>query len=158
MSMNSLFERSNESIYNLSGWDVSKVTSMRNLFNGCSARYIYVDGWNISNVKDFRSAFAGITNMNTLDLTSWYPTSAVNSNGLDGMFSGSTGFRFIKVADGSDWLISTGASGTDMFSGVTLLPNFTEGELDSTRANTIKNFGYFTGVKMWKPFKVYMKV
>ena len=157
-NMNYMFERCGETTYDIDSWDVSNVTSMKSIFSGCSARYIYVSTWDISNVTDLSSAFNGITNMYLLDLLSWKPGAALQSGGLNYMFNGCTELRYIKVEDGDDWKLSTsGVTGTDMFTGCTHLPNFTDGEVDINRANTIKNFGYFTGTRVLRPCKVYMR-
>ncbi|BDD00759.1 hypothetical protein PEPS_30390 (plasmid) [Persicobacter psychrovividus] len=54
----------------LSAWDVSKVTNMKNLFNNAQAFKSDLSDWDVSNVTDMSCMFAGAESFNS-DLNAW---------------------------------------------------------------------------------------
>lgn len=71
----------------LSGWDVSKVTSMKNMFEGCTGLEDIsgLSGWKTGKVTDMSNMFEGCTSLKSLDaLTNW-DVSKVRS--MSGMFA-----------------------------------------------------------------------
>ena len=62
----------NEKVFNddISGWDVSNVTSMRCIFRGASSFYQDVTDWDVSNVTDMSDMFSGASSFNQ-DVSGW---------------------------------------------------------------------------------------
>ena len=56
----------------LSGWDASKVTSMKWMFYDCSSlSSLDLSGWDVSSVTDMFSVFRGCSSLTSLDLSGW---------------------------------------------------------------------------------------
>ena len=94
----------------LSGWNISGVTDMRNMFT-YSGYTGDLFGWNVSSVTDMQSMFSGASSFDS-DLSGW-DVSAVNN--MDSMFSGATSFN----SDLSGWDVSAVLHMDDMFDGAT---------------------------------------
>lgn len=56
---------------NMENLDTSAVTSMVNTFNGCNTASVDVSGWNVSNVTNMRNMFYGCYKLTNLDLSGW---------------------------------------------------------------------------------------
>ena len=90
----------------LSGWNISGVTDMRNMFT-YSGYTGDLFGWNVSSVTDMQSMFSGASSFDS-DLSGW-DVSAVNN--MDSMFSGATSFN----SDLSSWDVSQVTNMQNMF-------------------------------------------
>ena len=95
----------------LSGWDVSSVTDMQNMFSGASSFDSDLSSWNVSAVTYMNSMFSRASSFNS-DLSGWDVSSVT---GMRSMFSGASSFD----SDLSGWDVSAVLHMDDMFSGAT---------------------------------------
>ena len=95
----------------LSGWDVSSVTDMQNMFSGASSFDSDLSSWNVSAVTYMNSMFSRASSFNS-DLSGWDVSSVT---GMRSMFSGASSFD----SDLSEWDVSAVLHMDDMFSGAT---------------------------------------
>ena len=85
IKMNGMFWNNKVTSLDLTGWDVSNVTTIEHLFRGCSKlETLDVSNWNVSNVTNMSDVF-GTPVVNTLDLSHW-TNSKVKT--MDYMFQG----------------------------------------------------------------------
>lgn len=67
---------------NISGWDVSNVTSLNGLFSYCiNLKEMDLRGWDVSNVTDFVNCFTRV-NLKTLNISGWDLSSATSMQGF----------------------------------------------------------------------------
>lgn len=164
VTFQSLFEKASSigGWLDISKWNTSKVTDMRNMFHGCTGIYdVNASGWDTSKVTSFYQTFQGCTGLTYLDITNWTALSVNNSLGFRNTFGGCSKLRQIKAEEGTDWAAQAADPDVDdawMFEGDTLLQNYTAGDVGKNRANTVKNYGYFTGVFVRKKCQPYEKV
>ena len=113
----------------ISNWNTSNVTDMRDMFHGCTNFNSDLSRWNTSKVENMSEMFCGCTNFNS-DLSHW-DVKKVNS--MSGMFYSCGNFN----CDLSDWEIRFIINLDCMFrhSGVKNKP-----EWYKKRFNTIKTF------------------
>ena len=95
----------------LSGWDVSSVTDMQNMFSRASSFDSDLSSWNVSAVNNMASMFFDASSFDS-DLSSWN-VSAVNNTGS--MFFDATSFD----SDLSGWDVSSVTDMRTMFTGAT---------------------------------------
>ena len=95
----------------LSGWDVSSVTDMQNMFSRASSFDSDLSSWNVSAVNNMASMFFDASSFDS-DLSSWN-VSAVNNTGS--MFLDATSFD----SDLSGWDVSSVTDMRTMFTGAT---------------------------------------
>lgn len=110
----------------LSGFDTSRVTSMRSLFNSCEAlTSVNLSGWTTKRVTDMADMFGGCTSLASLNLKA-FNTSSVRT--MDGMF---TSCRALKTLDLSSFSTGRVESTRSMFASCTSLKT-----LDLSRFST----------------------
>lgn len=86
----------------VSGWNVSTVTTLTNTFSGCvSVTTLDVSNWNVANVTKFRSTFANCNSVTTLDVSNWDVSKATDF--------GSMFYRCLKITslDTSSWVFNS---------------------------------------------------
>ena len=85
IKMDGMFWNNKVTSLDLTGWNVSNVTTIEHLFRGCSKlETLDVSNWNVSNVTNMSDVF-GTPVLNTLDLSHW-TNSKVKT--MDYMFQG----------------------------------------------------------------------
>lgn len=94
---------------NISGWDVSNVTSMRSTFHGCASFNQPLSSWDTSNVTNMRSMFNHAFGFNQ-DISGWDVSSVTD---MGSMFEEARGFN----QDISGWDVSSVTSASFMFNG-----------------------------------------
>ena len=95
----------------LSGWDVSSVTYMQNMFSRASSFDSDLSDWDVSAVTDMNSMFFRASFFDS-DLSGWNVSSVT---GMHSMFEGASFFN----SDLSGWNVSAVLHMDDMFSGAT---------------------------------------
>jgi predicted ribosomally synthesized peptide with SipW-like signal peptide len=88
----------------VSGWDVSKVYSMRNMFNGCSSlTELAVSQWNVQSLKDMNYLFSGCSSLSSdnFDVSGWNVSGVTN---FSGMFNACSA---LTALDLSKWTTTT---------------------------------------------------
>ncbi len=94
----------------LTGWDVSGITSMQYTFSGCTRlTEIDVSNWNVGNVSEFSYMFENCYSLNKLDVANWDVSSATNFHGL---FSRCSSLKRIEL---SEWNVEKLSSALGMF-------------------------------------------
>ena len=93
----------------LSGWDVSEMTSLRYMFNKAYAFNGDISGWDVSKVTDMTYMFSDASNFNG-DLSGWDVSKVTH---MDQMFQQATSFN----GDISGWDVSSVEDMHDMFIG-----------------------------------------
>jgi surface protein len=81
----------------ISGWNVSKVTSFSSMFYYCSllsSDYLDLSDWNVSNSTSFANMFSLCPSLTSLDLSAWTFKSATTIN-MTAMFNGCTNLTTI---------------------------------------------------------------
>ena len=91
----------------LSGWDVSQVTTISGTFQGCTNFNGNITGWDVSNVVSAYGTFQGCSKF-TQDISGWNTAKIVD---MTNMFSGATLFN----ADISGWDVSSATDMAGMF-------------------------------------------
>ena len=147
---------------NFSNWDTSNVTDMSGMFAGnIDLIDVNLSNWDTSNVTTFEEAFYGIGSLETLDLTHWTASGITSATGFKNVFRNSSKLRYIYVDNDTDWKEQASNKDADdfgMFGSCSRLPNFTNSDVSKNRANSIKNYGYFTGVLVMKKHNIYEKI
>lgn len=138
----------------LSGWDVSNVTTMEGMFNYSSVTPVGMTNWNTKNLTNTSFMFStyspqveiDLSNWNTtklsntsfmfnmanitkLDLTNWNTTALTNTAN---MFKWCSYLTRIFVGDG--WTVANVTESTNMFIDANKLPNYDANYVDKTRA------------------------
>jgi surface protein len=67
---------------NISGWDVSNVTDMRNMFQNAYIFNQNLSSWNVSRVVNMDTMFGFATEFRATGLKNWYPVACTNMNGM----------------------------------------------------------------------------
>lgn len=109
-----MFNHSQQLEYlDLSNFDNTKIESIDNIFNRCNKlkEIKGIENFNVSDVENFSSIFAGCSSLESLDLTSW---DIRNAKKLDRMFFVCTNLKEILVSR-DKWVIPSGYDTTDMF-------------------------------------------
>merc|ERR1712176_1531787 len=75
---------------NVSGWDTSSVTTMKNIFQGASSFNSDISGWDTSSVTTMKSTFEGATSFN-IDIRGW---NVKNVGSFERMFEHADSFYF----------------------------------------------------------------
>ena len=101
----------NKDASNITGWDVSNVTTMEGMFQDCSGFNQDISNWNVSNVTTMKSMFAGATSFNQY-INDW---DVSNVTTMEGMFQDCSGFN----QDISNWNVSNVTTMKSMFAGAT---------------------------------------
>ena len=143
-SPNSMFQSSRIASWDLSTWDTSDCTSLRDMFNSCSdITHLNLSGWNTGNVTNMKGMFLNCSKITTLDVTN-FNTSNVTDMG--GMFSGCSSLTSLDV---TNFNTSNVTDMGGMFSGCSSLTS-----LDVTNFNTSKvtSMCYFSGDKYYGMF------
>ena len=94
----------------VTGWDVSNVTTMRAMFAGCKALTdMDLTDWDVSKVVDFRSMFHNCTGLITLDLSGWDVSHGMQ---FDDMFWTCTSLTTLNI---TGWNTSSATDFSRMF-------------------------------------------
>ncbi len=118
-NMEWMFQNCTFTSLDLSGWDVSHVTDMKNMFRGCSkVKTLNVAGWNTANVENMAVMFYACNALKSLDLSSWN-TSKITST--EAMFYNCNNLSTLTL--GSGWDMSHVTSMEDIFYGCEDLGN-----------------------------------
>ena len=121
----------------LSGWDVSEMTSLRYMFNKAYAFNGDISGWNVSKVTDMTYMFADASNFNG-DLSGWDVSKATR---MTQMFQQSTSFN----GDISGWDVSSVEDMHSMFTGASSFARNLAGWNVSSVNNTYEMSSMFSG-------------
>ena len=70
VSMEDIFRNSPNFNSDISGWDISNVTTLKNAFNGAAAFNQPIGNWDVSNVTDMYGTFANVHDFNK-DISNW---------------------------------------------------------------------------------------
>ena len=142
----------------VSNFNTSNVTTMSSMFRHCDAlETLDLSTFDTSNVNSFTYMFVGCDKLTTLNLYGFTLSSVTDKNKCDSMFDTCPVLSKIIVDKGTDWSKETIAIGDNMFRECPNLPNY--GSIWTiNRANTIDGIGYFTGIKIYYPAKIYLKV
>ena len=127
--MSDLFKDINVN-FDISKWDVSKVTNMKHMFFGCKNFNCDLSNWDVSKVKDLSGMFSWCVKFNC-DLSGW---DVSNANNMDFMFYSCENFN----CDLSNWDVSNVKNMICMFK---FCKNFTGEGLENwniSKANTSK--------------------
>ena len=106
-----------QSVGDISGWDVSKVTAFEGMFYGCSSLSSFgdINKWDTSNSEAFCCMFQNCTSLpTTLDLSNWKTSKVTN---LDWMFT----YDNIRSLDLSGWDTSSLTTMTNMLAACSYL-------------------------------------
>lgn len=100
----------NLTYFDVSGWDVSEVTSIDHMFFNCSGlQHLDVSNWDVSKVTTMGSAFSKCSSLQTLDVSKWDTSSCTDmSYAFDNCSS-------LQTLDASNWDISKVADMEAMF-------------------------------------------
>ena len=79
----------NKDASNITGWDVSNVTTMEGMFQDCSGFNQDISNWNVSNVTTMKSMFAGATSFNQY-INDWDVSNVVS---MESMFENASTFN-----------------------------------------------------------------
>ncbi|MBQ6395168.1 MAG: BspA family leucine-rich repeat surface protein [Atopobiaceae bacterium] len=98
-SMRTMFSGcSSLSSLDVSGWDTSSVTDMQYMFNGCSSlAHLDVSSWDTSSVRGTGSMFCGCSSLVALDVFGW-DVSNVGVWGMQKMFDGCSALAYLNVS------------------------------------------------------------
>jgi surface protein len=92
----------NSDSLDLSGWDVSKVTTMKYMFIFCkNLKYLDLSSWDVSNVTDMGNMFYECSHLEYLDLSGWDTSNVTN---MYSMFYDCR--NLIDIRFGPDWFNS----------------------------------------------------
>ena len=98
---------------NIDGWNVDKVTTMNSMFYGASTFNQNIGNWNVDNVNDMYSMFGNASAFNG-NISQW---KVDNVNDMRSMFRNATAFS----KDIRGWSVSASTVRTNMFTGATLM-------------------------------------
>ena len=115
----------------LSGWDVSKVTSMHGMFRNVASFNGDLSGWDVSKVTSMHGMFDSAAAFNG-DLSGWDVSSVTNN--MDLMFSGAAAFN----GDLSGWDVSSVISMSGMFIGAAAF----NGDLSAWDVSSVMSVSY----------------
>ena len=96
IDMGRAFERcSSLASLDVSGWDTSRVRSLRCTFSGCrSLAALDVSAWETSQAEDLRGMFCGCSSLSFLDLSGWDMSGALD---VSEMFRSCTGLSRVRL-------------------------------------------------------------
>ena len=122
-NMQEMFENIFSPIVNISditSWDTSTVTNMREMFSNTEWFNEDISGWDVSNVTNFRAMFtagnSGTPHTFNQDISGWVTTSAID---MSYMFNNAASFD----QDISSWDVSSVTNMERMFTGATAFNN-----------------------------------
>jgi hypothetical protein len=129
VNLDSMFNGATIFNQNISGWDVSTVTSMSGMFKGAAAFNQNISGWSTSACTNMSSMFQGATSFNQ-NISGWSITAVKN---MSSMFYGATSFTAaglstwnpISSTDMHSMFKQTSAAYTRTDASGTFIPNLT---------------------------------
>lgn len=109
----------------LSGWDVSNVTTMVSLFIDCSSltEIIGISNWNVGNLTTMKQMFSGCISLISLDLSNWNTGNVTDMKFAFGSTSEIGTMALTTIGDTSNWNTSKVTDFSYMFQ---LCSNLTE--------------------------------
>jgi surface protein len=146
-TMRAMFNVADSFNHDIGSWDVFNVTDMEGMFGAARLFNQDISGWDVSNVTDMSSMFGGAENFNQ-DISGWDVSSVTD---MSIMFRYVTGGQFNQ--DLSTWDVSNVTDMGGMFAGATAfdqdLSNWDVSNVESFEYGQISTFtGFLQGVAL----------
>ena len=116
----------------VSKWDVSNVTNMKNMFADTTIKQLKVSKWNVSNVTNMRRMFSNTENLKKINVSKWDVSNVTN---MKGMFS-RTAIRELNI---DKWDVSNVTDMSHMFSDSYHLNYIGNSNWNTSNVNSMKS-------------------